>query len=208
MRVKKFFDSIRRLSSSSPPSTFNQRRLSMASIQSMPSIRVIRGGYNIDLQKVDSSFTKLHKAVYLNNVDRVRKHLRTINVNSVDNFNRTPMHYAACNGNLTIIKQLMSTGANLDIQDCDGRTPLIKAVECGHNDIVRLLVNAGAKVDLADNEHGNTALHYSLLNDNLDAALYIISNAMNIDYNKCNRVSTNLVLLSSCILLNVLFSIF
>lgn len=161
----------------------------MASIQSMPSIRVIRGGYNIDLQKVDSSFTKLHKAVYLNNVDRVRKHLRTINVNSMDNFKRTPMHYASCNGNLTIIKQLMSTGANLDTQDCDGRTPLIKAVECGHNDIVRLLVNAGAKVDLADNDFGNTALHYSLLNDNLDAALYIISNAMNIDYNKRNQVS-------------------
>ncbi|KPM12008.1 ankyrin repeat domain containing protein 38 [Sarcoptes scabiei] len=153
----------------------------------MPQIKVLRGGYNIDLQNVDSSFTKLHKAVYLNNEQRAIKYLKQFNVNALDSYKRTPLHFAAVNGNLRIIKQLLIAGAHINIQDGDGRTPLIKAIECGHNDVVLMLMDRQPNIDLADFDQGNTAVHHCLLNSNVDAALFIIRNALIINYNKCNH---------------------
>lgn len=41
-------------------------RLSNGSNGSSLVIHLVRGAYNIDLSKVDDTFTKLHKACYLN----------------------------------------------------------------------------------------------------------------------------------------------
>lgn len=168
------------------------RRLSLSSSISLPRITVLRGGYNIDLQKVDSSFTKLHKAVYLNQRDRVKKYIAYnggVMVNARDSFGRSPLHFAAVNGNLVVINMLLRTAANLNYRDSEGKSPLMKAVECGHQEVLQVLLDAGADVDLADNLHGNTALHWALVNGNLECSLYIIRNALIIDYNKRNHVS-------------------
>ncbi|KAJ6215397.1 hypothetical protein RDWZM_009897 [Blomia tropicalis] len=196
--MKKLFENVhRRLSSSSSgTNAFSIRRLSMTSNISLGGlstlqIKVLRGGYNIDLEKVDSKFTKLHKAVYLNNEDKVRQYLSMqtmkYDVNSVDSANRTALHYAAVNGNGNIVTMLINHGAKVNIQDSDGRTPMIKAIECGHTNVLQLLMQSGADIDLADREHGNTALHHALISSELDCALYIIRNALEIDYNKRNH---------------------
>ena len=225
--MKKLFgNTVRKLSVSSSSTTtssaFNLRRLSVHSNNSSTlnalQIKVLRGGYNIDLDKVDASFTKLHKAVYLNNEEKVVKYLAEAgvatgsgsgsggkqsssssgkkhskpkhNVNALDSCSRSVLHLAAINGNLRIIRLLLAAGANVNVQDSDGRTPMMKAVECGHTDVLQLLLEtAGADVDLADREKGNTALHTALIGANLDCALYIIRNALIIDYNKRNHVS-------------------
>lgn len=228
--MKKLFgNTVRKLSVSSNSTTtssaFNLRRLSVHSNNSSTlnalQIRVLRGGYNIDLDKVDASFTKLHKAVYLNNEEKVVKYLAEAgvatgtgsgssgkqsssgrkhskpkhNVNALDSCSRSVLHLAAINGNLRIIRLLLAAGANVNVQDSDGRTPMMKAVECGHTDVLQLLLEtAGADVDLADREKGNTALHTALIGANLDCALYIIRNALIIDYNKRNHVSELLLL--------------
>lgn len=188
--MKRFLKTVRKYSSTLPDK--HNRRLSWNSVSSpdsIPQIRLLRGGYNIDLQKVDSSFTKLHKAVYLNNESRVKKYLDNIPVNTVDNFKRSPLHFAAVNGNLRIIKMLLLAGANVNLQDIDGRTPLIKAIECSHNELVPVLMGSDANVDLADNDDGNTAVHHCLLNANLECSIYIIRNALVMNYNKRNNVS-------------------
>ena len=201
--MKKLFENVhRRLSSSSSgTNAFSIRRLSMTSNISLGGlstlqIKVLRGGYNIDLEKVDSKFTKLHKAVYLNNEDKVRQYLSMqtmkYDVNSVDSANRTALHYAAVNGNGNIVTMLINHGAKVNIQDSDGRTPMIKAIECGHTNVLQLLMQSGADIDLADREHGNTALHHALISSELDCALYIIRNALEIDYNKRNHVSEHM----------------
>lgn len=229
--MKKLFgNTVRKLSVSSNSTTtsaFNLRRLSVHSNNSSTlnalQIKVLRGGYNIDLDKVDATFTKLHKAVYLNNEEKVVKYLAEAgvagtgsgtgsgsgssgkkqskgkpkhNVNALDSCSRSVLHLAAINGNLRIIRLLLAAGANVNVQDSDGRTPMMKAVECGHTDVLQLLLEtAGADVDLADREKGNTALHTALIGANLDCALYIIRNALIIDYNKRNHVSELLLLL-------------
>lgn len=192
-------------------SGFNLRRLSVHSNSSTLfnalQIKVLRGGYNIDLEKVDSSFTKLHKAVYLNNEEKVVKYLeaaekskekknqnrnRKYDVNALDSCNRSPLHLAAVNGNLSIIRRLLAAGAAVNVQDSEGRTPMIKAIECAHTEVLQVLIETGADVDLADREKGNTALHTALIGANLDCALYIIRNALIIDYNKRNHVSNTI----------------
>ena len=185
-------------SNQSTSSGFNLRRLSVNSSSSLQfsgplTIKVLRGGYNIDLEKVDSSlFTKLHKAAYLNNEDRVRRCLDKPNkypVNSIDGAHRTALHLAAVNGNDRVVRMLITARANVDVQDQDGKTPLIKAVECSHSEVVHTLMEYGANLDVADKNKGNTALHQAMITANLDCALYIIRNALYIDYNRRNHVS-------------------
>jgi ankyrin repeat protein len=58
---------------------------------------------------------------------------------------RTPLHYAALQGQKTIAEILLAHGANMDTRDWYGRTPLSLAKEGGHTDIVELLRKHGAK---------------------------------------------------------------
>ena len=44
----------------------------------------------------------------------------------------TPLHYAADNGNVNIIRLLLSKGADLTALDEDNQTPLMISEICGH----------------------------------------------------------------------------
>ena len=60
----------------------------------------------------------------------------------------SPLHFAANNGNMTIVRELLRRGANVHIStDQEGSTPIAFAAANGHLDIVKELVNAGSIVD-------------------------------------------------------------
>ena len=64
------------------------------------------------------------------------------NVNSVDNYNRTPVYFASAGGHLNVIKSLYNTGkCNLFIKTNWGETPLDVARRFGHHEIVEYLTN-------------------------------------------------------------------
>ncbi|CAG2111920.1 unnamed protein product [Medioppia subpectinata] len=185
--MKKFFGFARRKSSSSLKG-LNPRRFSIgSSASSTLQIQVVRGGYNVDLGKVDQSFTKLHKAALLNDEEKVRKYIKSIDVNARDSSDRTPLHLATVNGNLKIIRTLIEAGAHVNAQDNDGKAPIVKAIECNHEDLVQFFVCVGADTEVADYETGNTPLHWALSMGAVKAAQYLLRNAKQLDVNKRNN---------------------
>ncbi|KAJ7162914.1 ankyrin repeat-containing domain protein [Mycena filopes] len=57
------------------------------------------------------------------------------------------LHTAAGDGNIALVKILLSLGANVDVSGGDYHTPLKAACHGGHIDTVRLLIDAGADVN-------------------------------------------------------------
>lgn len=145
----------------------SMRRISATSLNTK-SIQVVRGAYNIDLNKVDSSFTKLHRACLLNDDTQVKKHLHKVDNNSHDTSNRYPIHLATVNGNFAIVKLLIENQANPNVQDNEGNTPLIKSIECGHEHLVKYLLSNGADPNISDLDN-NTALHWAVMTETMIA---------------------------------------
>lgn len=65
------------------------------------------------------------------------------------------LHLASENGNLNVLKLLISKQADVNILDKHKRTPLHYASINGHNDIVNYLISNGATINLTDSENEN-----------------------------------------------------
>jgi ankyrin repeat protein len=62
----------------------------------------------------------------------------------------TPLHIAADNGYLDIVKLLISFGADIDNKNNGNRSPLFYAMRSNHMDIVNVLVDKGAEMTLKE----------------------------------------------------------
>ncbi|XHG03913.1 hypothetical protein AWENTII_007199 [Aspergillus wentii] len=65
---------------------------------------------------------------------------------------RTPLYYAASNGSVGAVGQLLEHGANGHYKSIDGSTPLCSAAQRGHLDVVQLLLDNGAQADERTNQ--------------------------------------------------------
>lgn len=77
--------------------------------------------------------------------------------------NRSPLHYAAQEGDIAAVVGLVNSGANLDAADDGGYTPLHFASQNNHPAVVKLLLERGAEVDSVDS-WGNTPLWRAVFN--------------------------------------------
>ena len=73
---------------------------------------------------------------------------------------RTPLHYAALNGNVQAATCLLKAGADVNHRNIvevicitlqAGETPLMKAAEKGHREMVKLLLYWGGNILLQNN---------------------------------------------------------
>ena len=95
--------------------------------------------------------------------------VNTLNVK----FGSTPLHLAAVNRSIEVVRVLLGQGANVGAQDFRGRTALHLAADTnilrtgdrGNVDIVRVLLEHGANVGAKDNE-GKTAYQLASVNGN------------------------------------------
>jgi len=107
------------------------------------------------------------RAAQSNDAARVRSLLASDgNPNQADGDSRTALHYAAMNGNLTIIAILIKASAKLDVKDKLGNTPLHLAAERNEPDAAQLLLDVGASVD-AENKNGMTPLMMAASHGNI-----------------------------------------
>ena len=78
-------------------------------------------------------------------------------VNQCDDKHTTALIVASYRGHTEIVKLLLASHANPDIQGFDGVTALICAAYCGYRDIAKLLIDAHADMNIKD-KYGETAL--------------------------------------------------
>ena len=80
-------------------------------------------------------------------------------INVKDDYGNTGLYYAAQDGNIFQIKQLLSIGALVNSQNAVGHTPLFAAVNFGDinkkNEVIKILLDNGADVTLDNDENGN-----------------------------------------------------
>ena len=81
----------------------------------------------------------------------------------------TPLHYAATNGHLAIIRLLLDKYAYIDAEAPNGSTPLMMAAQFGPPAAVRLLLDEGAD-PLLKNPRGKTAIDFANLAQRTESA--------------------------------------
>ena len=75
----------------------------------------------------------------------------------LDEYGRSPLHYAAGDGDLAAVRKHLKAGADASAADRAGWTPLHFAAQAQAAEIVRALIEKGANVE-AEDRHGNTPL--------------------------------------------------
>ncbi|MFC1795296.1 ankyrin repeat domain-containing protein, partial [Planctomycetota bacterium] len=96
-------------------------------------------------------------------------------VAKVENNQAKTLYEAAADGDIALVKSLISSGADVNTPNIWGWTPLYIASGIGYEDIVNFLIAKGADID-APNRPGETPLHFAFRNGHKDIAELLIEN--------------------------------
>jgi CDK inhibitor PHO81 len=135
-------------------------------IQAPPKIAdAIMSSTPFDFHFVDdiNGRTCLHEAAIAGELRLVGLCLekKSVEVDRVDVYGRSALHYAAMNGHDLVSQQLLSAGADPNTLDMDNYTPLIYAITNGKTECVRVLL-ADSRVTLNPPEATNDLIPLTL----------------------------------------------
>jgi len=91
----------------------------------------------------------------------------------LDEFGRSDLHYAARDGNLEEVQQLIHVGVEVNRQDQNGWSPLHFAAQACSAEIAKVLLEAGAEVDVRD-AYGNTPLWRAVFSSKEDGSVIAV----------------------------------
>jgi ankyrin repeat protein len=91
-----------------------------------------------------------------------------------------PIHNAARNGNVTDVRELINSGANINERNHKGWTPLMTAAYKGRLPMVSELLNKGANINSRSND-GQTALLYAAFWGYLPVVKLLLNRGANIN---------------------------
>lgn len=83
--------------------------------------------------------------------------------NPLDRAGRSPLHYAARDGDAALAASLIKQGHDVKLSDKAGWTPLHFAAQASSVDCARILLDSGATLD-AEDSNGNTPLSTAVFN--------------------------------------------
>jgi ankyrin repeat protein len=120
--------------------------------------RYLKSGLNIDEKVSDPDqsiygWTALHFAAHAGQLQIATMLLAAgANPNAQeDKDDQTPLFFAIERKDLEMIRTLLQTKANVNLQRLDGDSVLIQAASEGYAEVVELLLKSGADLDLRDN---------------------------------------------------------
>lgn len=122
---------------------------------------------SFDSQQIGpTEMTGLHLAAYFG-LERAVDNLLQF-CNNKDIYGRTPLSWAAENGHVPVVEQLIATGqVEIDPEDKCGKTPLTLAAKEGHTAVVQLLLDKGALLNSQTHNY-KTPLSHAAKNGHLE----------------------------------------
>ncbi len=103
----------------------------------------------------------IHQATLDGRIEEVeRMVIKGADINSQDDYGRTPLHIAAAENHNIDMRVLIDLGADVNLQDQQGRTPMMYAAASGKKDACILLVSLQADWDIRDAD-GMTAYDWA-----------------------------------------------
>lgn len=116
-------------------------------------------------------------------------------VNTVDQFDHTPLHRAARFGNESVTKILIEAGADIRATNKDGKTPLHWATKCkeSNEEVVNILLKANVNPNVVSDlvfqqdKYGYTALHYAAARGCINEVKVLIKQFPDLAFVKDNK---------------------
>jgi uncharacterized protein len=107
----------------------------------------------------------LHRIARLNLLQELRDSAASgIDLNAVDEFGSTPLHYSVAHKNVDVALELVRLCADVTAQNREGQTALHSAVEYGLYDVAEAIVTKDRRVIHIADKHGNEPLWTAAFN--------------------------------------------
>ncbi len=102
-----------------------------------------------------------------------------------DDSHATLLYFAAQNGYIEVVKELLNLGADINLAANDGASPLFIAAQNGHVKVVKELLNRGAKINQEKNT-GETPLSIAVWAGHLKVVKELLNHGAKINQAKSN----------------------
>lgn len=137
---------------------------------------------------------EIHEAAINGNFEKITALIQSSpdSISAKNQNGDSPLHLAAENGHLEIVKFLIEKGADVLDRNNSGRVALHQAAIKGHIDVMEFLIAQGTPVD-APSLQKYTPLHYTAMWGNKETLEYLIAKGANVNNRESNNNYTPII---------------